>query len=1169
MNAKRNVDGPPVAVVVNDDALQLKLLSGLLAKGGFQVMSFLGAAEALAYMQANGAPDIIVTDLYMPELDGWRFCRLLRSHEYVALNATPIMVISATFSGEATSRITTDLGADAFLAAPVDGRELIETANALLQGRRLIHRPCVLIATDDPMFSRVLEEAFDATGYQTLAAFSGEEICKVFEECPVDILIIDSVILTTTGTGLFDQVRSYNPDCISVVLAANPNPEQALAWMQHGVSEYLRKPVTPEHLLEVCIRAQREKALLRVEDLLDKRTQDALEQEKQIQSVFRTASIGIGIEVNRVFVDVNDEFCTMSGYTRKELIGKSSRMLYPNDRDYESIGHEKDRQISENGNATGTLETQLVRKNGEIIEVLLQVTAIDKDDSSRGTTFTVLDITGRKRTENRLRESRQLLRDVMDTVPACVFWKDRDSRYLGCNISFARDAGCEKPDDIIGKTDYELGWHQQADQYRADDAWVMKTGNVKLGYEEAQTTPSGGLIWLRTSKVPLRNTDGNIIGVLGTYENITEQKRVSHALHINAERLSLSLKAGRVGIWEFWPFEEKVYYNESWFTILGYSPNAYAQHYNTWRDLMHPDDRDHAEAYVNANIHTGRDFDLQFRMKSKDGEWRWIQAYGYVVELTADGKAAHITGTHTDITERKLAELALRESEERFRGIYEVSPIGIVLINTESQEFVDANEGFVRIVGYTRDELRVMTVKDITPPEDWGHEEIYNKKFIAGEVATYELEKRFIHKDGSPRWVIVSADFLHLESIPHPVACGTVVDITDRKRAEEERESLQEQLLQAQKMESIGRLAGGVAHDFNNMLAVIIGQTELALEQINPESQLYVDLQEIELATQRSIDLTRQLLAFARKESITPRVLDVNDLVARMLKMLQRLIGENVELDWRPAANLWPILIDPSQLDQIIANLAINARDAITEMGKLVIETANVCYDKKHHARLEIPEGEYVMITVKDTGIGMDANTVEHIFEPFFTTKEEGRGTGLGLSTVYGAVKQNAGHIFVDSKPNKGTTFTIFLPRTTESGIVPPKTTPTELAGNAETVLLAEDEPSILHLTKRALEKYGYNALPASSTAEALEIARTHEGPIHLLLSDVVMPGMNGPTLYENIKSFRPDIKALYMSGYTGDTLLNHGVSNQNPNFLQKPFSIKVLIEKIQEHLLQ
>jgi two-component system, cell cycle sensor histidine kinase and response regulator CckA len=289
--------------------------------------------------------------------------------------------------------------------------------------------------------------------------------------------------------------------------------------------------------------------------------------------------------------------------------------------------------------------------------------------------------------------------------------------------------------------------------------------------------------------------------------------------------------------------------------------------------------------------------------------------------------------------------------------------------------------------------------------------------------------------------------------------------------------------------------------------------------------------------------------------------------VSRMLKMLQRLIGENVELHWRPAASLWPVLIDPSQLDQIIANLAINARDAITETGNLVIETANVCYDKKHPPRLEVPDGEYVMITVQDTGIGMAVDTVEHIFEPFFTTKEQGSGTGLGLSTVYGAVKQNGGHIFVDSKPNKGTKFTIFLPRTTDTGEVTPITTPKELVRNAETVLLVEDEPSILHLTKRALEKYGYNALTASSTAEALEISRTHTGPIHLLLSDVVMPGMNGPTLYENIKLLRPDIKALYMSGYTGDTLLNHGVSNHHPNFLQKPFSIKVLIGKIQEQL--
>ena len=1157
-----------MAVVVNDDVTQLKLLSALLTKGGFRATSFTSAAEALAHMHQHGAPDIVVTDLYMPELDGWRFCRLLRSPEYKQLNAIPVMVISATFSGEATSRITTELGADAFLSAPVDGRELIETANALLQGDRLCHPARVLIATDDPALSEALENIFAENGYEPLPVPSFGEIQKTLEKGFPDVFILEHHLLDDTGNEIIDELHSQHTDCVCVIIADDPNPELALSWMRRGAAAYLRKPFAPEYLIEVCARARREMSLLRVEDLLDRRARAEREHEKHTQSIFRAAPVGIGVVVRRVFTEVNDKFCAMTGYAREELIGRTSRMIYPSDADYEFVGREKYRQIESSKTATGTVETRFLRKDGNVIDVLLSSTAIDPDDPSMGITFTALDITERKRMETELRESRQLLRDVLDTVPVRVFWKDRESRYLGCNLACARDAGLSRPNDVVGKDDYQMGWKDQAEKYRADDKEVMESGYSKLGYEETQSTPSGGLIWLRTNKVPLRNEQGDIIGVLGTYEDITEQKRISHALHINAEQLSLSLKAGRVGIWEFWPFQDKVFFNETWFTILGYAPDEMPQHYNTWRDLLHPDDQPLAEAYVQKHIQTGSDFDLQFRMKSKNGEWRWIQACGYVVERAQDGKAEHITGTHTDITERKLAEIALRESEERFRGIYEISPVGIAVINTRTQQFIEANEGFLRIVGYTLEELRQLTVKAITHPEDWPREQAYNQDYTAGKFDKYELEKRFVRKDGEIRHVIVAADFLHFGKPPRALACGTIVDITERKQAEEERESLQEQLIQAQKMESIGRLAGGVAHDFNNMLAVILGQTEMALEQIAPESQLRKDLQEIELAAQRSVELTRQLLAFARKQTVSPKTLVVNDAVENMLKMLKRLLGENIELVWNPGENLWPVLIDPSQMDQILINMAVNAHDAIAGPGQLRIETGNMIFDEAAGKTLPgISPGEYVQLSVSDTGCGIDEKLLEHIFEPFFTTKAEGRGTGLGLSTVYGAVKQNGGHITVESAPGKGTRFRIFLPRAQDSQASAVETSAYQGAASGETVLLVEDEPAILQLTRRVLEKYGYTALTAASAQEALAMAEKHAGPIHLLLTDVVMPGMNGRDLFENIRLVRPDIKVLYMSGYTGDTLLNHGVNNTSPDFLQKPFSIKILVDKIRERL--
>jgi signal transduction histidine kinase len=380
----------------------------------------------------------------------------------------------------------------------------------------------------------------------------------------------------------------------------------------------------------------------------------------------------------------------------------------------------------------------------------------------------------------------------------------------------------------------------------------------------------------------------------------------------------------------------------------------------------------------------------------------------------------------------------------------------------------------------------------------------------------------------------------------------------EREKAHAEREKLQAQLTQAQKMESVGRLAGGVAHDFNNMLQAILGNAALALEDLPPGSPARESLEEIEKSAQRSADLTRQLLAFARKQTIAPRVLDLNETVAGMLKMLRRLIGEDIELAWRPGAKLWPVKMDPSQIDQVLANLCVNARDAIGGVGQVIIETANTTFDDTYvDTHPEVAAGDYVLLAVSDTGKGMDAATRAHLFEPFFTTKEQGKGTGLGLATVFGIVKQNRGVISVYSEPGQGTTFKIYLPR---AGAAAPRVAPDaarQSPRGVETVLLVEDEEQVLNLGRRLLELQGYTVLVATSP----------EGPIHLLITDVVMPGMNGRQLCERIHASRPELKCLYMSGYTADVIGHHGVLDAGVAFLQKPFTVRSLAEKVREVL--
>jgi nitrogen-specific signal transduction histidine kinase/ActR/RegA family two-component response regulator len=396
-----------------------------------------------------------------------------------------------------------------------------------------------------------------------------------------------------------------------------------------------------------------------------------------------------------------------------------------------------------------------------------------------------------------------------------------------------------------------------------------------------------------------------------------------------------------------------------------------------------------------------------------------------------------------------------------------------------------------------------------------------------------------------------------------------IYDITERKRGEEERRKLEEQLFQAQKMESVGRLAGGVAHDFNNMLGVIIGRAEMALQQDVSNDKLQHNLKEILKAGLRSADLTRQLLAFARKQTAVAKILDLNDTISGMLQMLRRLIGEDIDLLWAPELDLWKVKIDPSQVDQILVNLVVNARDAISGVGAITMRTDNVAIEDSESAQTpELIAGQYVLLTVSDTGTGMTQEVRENIFEPFFTTKEMGKGTGLGLSTVYGIVKQNDGFIYVESEPEKGTTFKIYLPRVeVETAQVDSEEITLKRPTGTETVLLVEDDEGILDLGKMILENLGYTVLAAQTPVDSIRLAKEHPGDIHLLITDVVMPEMNGRELAELVGTIRPNLRCLYMSGYSADLIAHRGILDEGLNFIQKPFGSDDLAVRVRQVL--
>jgi len=783
MLTKANESG--IAIVVNDDETQLRVLAELVQKAGLTPLSFLSAEDALSAMvSAPVPPVIVVSDLYMPGIDGWRFCRLLRSLEYARFNHIPLLVVSATFSGDEPDRIANDLGAEAFLAVPVEGDVFIAQLQSILAGKRRRLALRVLIVEDSHTVAGVLRRAFVTEGATVDLAVTVQDAAHAISTTPYDVAVLDYHLPDGQGDALLDRLHATHPDCVCVMMTTDSTPALALSWMKAGASAYLRKPFEPAYLLEVCARARRERSLLRAQDLLERRTHELRDSEERYQMLFREM---------------------LGGFALHEMI-------------YDAQG-----------------------------------------------------------------------------TPV-------DYRFMAVNPAFERLTGLTAA-SVLGKT----------------------VKDVMPGTE---------------------------------------------------------------------PF--------------------------------------------------------------------WIDTYGRVA-MTGD------------------------------------------------------------------------------PVHFENHSEALGRIF---EVSAFRPAVNL-------------------------VAC-VFTDITARRKAESDREQLQSRLTQSQKMESVGRLAGGIAHDFNNMLGVILGHTELALERVKDTDPVYNDLKEVRKAAIRSADLTRQLLAFARKQTVAPKVLDLNATVDGMLSMLRRLIGEDIQLVWMPGIRLGNVLIDPSQVDQIMANLCVNARDAIRDTGRITIETQWVALDAAYCTAHDgaVP-GEYIMLAVSDTGCGMDKATQANIFDPFFTTKPVGEGTGLGLSTVYGIVKQNHGYITVYSEVGEGTTFKVFLPLHSSAPadvVEEVQVAPSDSHGK-QTVMVVEDEPAILSLAAGKLRSVGYTVLPAGTPAEALRMAHEHGQPIHLLLTDVVMPEMNGQDLAGKLKLMHPELRCIFMSGYTANVIAHHGVLDDGVHFLQKPFTMKALAHSVADAL--
>jgi len=756
-----------------------------------------------------------------------------------------------------------------------------------------------------------------------------------------------------------------------------------------------------------------------------------------------------------------------------------------------------------------------------------------------------------KETEERLRASEEKFAKAFLCSPdAFVLTTVPDGRIVEVNAGFTRLSGYAAQ-EATGRTTGDLGlWVDPAarDEYVAlvrRDGWVSD-------FEASYRTKTGGLLNAIISGTTIHTREGGLF--LSIVRDITERRRVEDAQCENERYVRTILEATAEGFWILDREGRIVEVNDAYCAMSGYARNELV---GTSVRRLDPDEtHEETAARMDRIVASGAEV-FEKRHRRKDGS-------RFPVEVSVSFLRER--GGRFVCFCRDLSGRQRREDRIALLGrMLDAAPASITIHDTQGR-FLFANRQTAWLHGY-QDEVEFLTVNlhDLDVPESRIRlAERFRRIFEEGEA---RFEAAHYRKDGSTFPLEVLAKAIDFDGRPAVLSIAT--DITERKRVQEEQEKLRAQLSQAQKMESVGRLAGGVAHDFNNMLGVILGRLEMAMKHADPSHPLHAHLEEIRKAAARSADLTRQLLAFARKQTIAPKVLDLNETVTGMLKMVQRLIGENIELVWKPGRKLWPVKMDPSQIDQILANLCVNARDAIAEVGRLTIQTGNVASSQIfREAPADFPSGEYVWLKVSDTGCGMDEKTLARLYEPFFTTKEKGKGTGLGLATVYGIVRQNKGLIVADSEPGRGTTFRIYLPRhPDETKESPESEGGAPVAGGCETVLLVEDEAAILEMTALMLEGLGYTVLKAGAPGEALRLAQAHSGTVDLLLTDVVMPEMNGRDLARSLLSVHPGIKPLFMSGYTADVISHHGVLDKDVRYVQKPFSMKELAAAVREAL--
>ena len=765
-------------------------------------------------------------------------------------------------------------------------------------------------------------------------------------------------------------------------------------------------------------------------------------------------------------------------------------------------------------------------------------------------------------TKLRLHAERTLAHAVQQQMPVGVAVAEVPTgRLVSVNAQMTeifRTAFSPAP-DLNSYTEW-VGFHTNGTRYLPMEwplARTVLTREPVRGEEIRIVRGDGTEGYIRMSSAPVSDSEGKVVAAVAIVVDVTDQRQAERAVRATDERFKFVAKATNDVIWD-WDFKtNSLVWNDSVETVFGHKQNKIFPEIQWWYDHIHPDDRDRVVGGIHAVIDNGgTSWSDQYRYRRADGKYADVMDRGYIArDLT--GAAVRMIGAMTDVTERSRSVAAIRFQAQLLNAVQQAvvatDPDGIVIFWNAFAE---------KLYGWTAAEAVGQAVEELTSsPFLREHATEIAEKGAAGESWTGEFLVQ--GKSGKAFPALLTTSPVRDENSKVLGFVRVSIDLTERR-------NLEEQFRQSQKMDAVGRLAGGIAHDFNNLLTVIRLNTEIIMEGFDPTDPRSEDVKQIRAAAERASSLTRQLLAFSRKQILQPRVLDLNSVVNTVEPMLRRLIGEDITISSSCAARGY-IVADPGQLEQILVNLVVNARDAMPQGGTISIETGNVELDETYtseHAPV-IP-GRYVMLAVGDNGIGMSRDIREHAFDPFFTTKEAGKGTGLGLATVYGIVKQSGGYVWIYSEPGLGTTLKLYFPEVSSATAFKAeeyKAIPNERARGSETILLVEDEDAVRGLTSRILERQGYRVIAAQHGKEAMDIATKEEGRIDLVLTDIVMPGMNGRGLVERLTGIRPRIKSLYMSGYTDDDIVRRGFVEPSKSFLQKPFTSEALLRTVRKVL--